>query len=158
MARGEGRGAGGCTFVANVVSILQSIAAIAIVVLVAGYMYDTLGFRCLLDGKEGRTSSSICNYAWALAAFSMLASFVVFLLGCLTCCCGKVPMVINLVFQSIGLVWWLVGAIVITIYAVPAQDKNFPEEEKRIAIICLCWAEFVLFTIGAVASGKSMGE
>jgi len=158
MGGGEGRGAGGCTVVANVVSILESIGAIAVIVLVAGYMYNTLGYRCLLDGKEGQTSESICNYAWALGAFSMLASFVVFLLGCLTCCCGKVPMVINLVFQAIGLVWWLVGAIVITIYAVPAQNLNWPEEDKRIAVICLCWAEFVLFTVGSVASAKSMGE
>eukprot|EP00186_Timspurckia_oligopyrenoides_P001378 CAMPEP_0182441662 /NCGR_PEP_ID=MMETSP1172-20130603/653_1 /TAXON_ID=708627 /ORGANISM="Timspurckia oligopyrenoides, Strain CCMP3278" /LENGTH=103 /DNA_ID=CAMNT_0024636105 /DNA_START=48 /DNA_END=356 /DNA_ORIENTATION=+ len=103
MAKGEGKGRGGCGAVASLMSVLESITAIGFLGNLGLYLVDETYngrlYQCLLDGYDGRTSSSVCNYAWALAVFSMLASFVVFLLMCLTCCCGKVPGVINVIFQ-----------------------------------------------------------
>mmetsp|Transcript_10364 Transcript_10364/g.17785 ORF Transcript_10364/g.17785 Transcript_10364/m.17785 type:complete len:159 (-) Transcript_10364:1592-2068(-) len=158
MGSGSGKGRGGAGIAASICSILESGVAIAVIVITSIHLWDEQGYQCLLDGKGGVTDSSICSYQWAVGAFSLLASFVVFLLQCITCCCGKVSMLINAIFQGIGCLWWLVAAIIICVYAVPATNNNWPENSYRVAVICLNWGGFVLFAVGMIASVKAIGE
>ncbi|KAA8499541.1 hypothetical protein FVE85_7126 [Porphyridium purpureum] len=161
MGKGAGKGGGCAGILAAIVSLLEWGVAIAVMVLVGEYMYQErvngVYYACLLDGRDGTANESICEYAFALGAFSILASFIVFLVQCATCCCGKIPNIIGTVFQGMGTIWWLAGAIVIAVYAVPAQG-DFPRDSERAAIISLNFGNFVLFLVGTIASAKEVGD
>mmetsp|Transcript_9179 Transcript_9179/g.22914 ORF Transcript_9179/g.22914 Transcript_9179/m.22914 type:complete len:165 (+) Transcript_9179:159-653(+) len=163
MAKGSGKGGGTAL---NIVSIVCTLAeagfAIAILYLVSELYTDVIfgvvnGTLCLLDGYNPN-DGGICFYAWSVAALSLMISLIVSIIKCVTCCCHKVPHVVEVTFDVIAAIWWLASSITLTVKGVEANSLNFPEESKRNMIIGFNWAVFMLFSIQGVVECKSMAE
>lgn len=86
----------GCSLtsaIAAICPLIQVACAISIILILPLHLTNQNGVKCLLDGYDGLSSYAICNYAYALGSFSLLAGLVVFLLQIVTSFCCKVRMI-----------------------------------------------------------------
>ncbi len=148
---------------------VQVICAFAIAGVIAAKLYDvsfqiTDGGKvvwsdeaCLLGTAVG--SSTLCDYMYAVVAFSLLFSLVISLVQCLTCNLCGVGSVLDVVFAIIGTVWWSIAAVVVTKNGTEANSQDIPEPSARNAVIALAWTEVALFVV-LVVSGccRCMGK
>mmetsp|Transcript_13328 Transcript_13328/g.33795 ORF Transcript_13328/g.33795 Transcript_13328/m.33795 type:complete len:158 (+) Transcript_13328:208-681(+) len=157
MAKGSGKGEG--SPVLSIVGVLCSLGEFGFSVGITILLWQDLATNslCLLEGYNIR-NMSICNYAYALAAWSILVSFCVGLLMLFTSCCGKVSHIIGIIFGVGMICWWLAGAIILTYYGVEANSQNFPQQQARNMVIGFSWAVFALFCIGTGVECKSAAD
>jgi hypothetical protein len=148
----------------NFISLLtwtgQLGCAITIFPIVAIYLGETEWWStqsynnsiCLISGDKNYYGA--CVYAYSLASVSIFLSIlsvcVVFsyikrkrlsLLG------------FALLIDSLGLVWWIIGASIIQEWVNDANDEDFPNQNWRYALTILSWTLVTLFGFMTIQNG-----
>lgn len=129
----------------GLLSLLQLIGAGAVIGITGIHManIDIRSFDSIVHQKvclltEG-DNTSICMYAYALGAVSIILTFAIGLLQictCNVCGCGAV---MDTVFAVMAAGWWVVGAFVISTNATKATGAGRPAREWREAVAWLTW-------------------
>lgn len=97
---------------------------------------------CLLSA-EGNTS--ICLYAYALGAVSIVLTFSIGLLQICTCNMCGCGALMDSVFAVMAAGWWVVGGFIISTNATRANSQGLQAREWRDAVAWLTWICAILF-------------
>jgi hypothetical protein len=120
-------------------------------------------YQCYMEPAGGSGSviggaGSSCQYAYALASTSIFACFFLSLMQCLTVdCCGNGRMVESL-FDVMLSVWWIAGAITLTVAKNEADAVGTPQSGARQAVVTLSWFSGAFFLILGGTNGFLAGK
>lgn len=103
-------------------------------------------YTCFLSSN---LSSWACQYAYALGAISLILSMAVFVTQCLECedVMSRGARVFESSLDAFGFLWWLVGAIVLSVEHTQTKALGLPRQPARDGVLALCWISAGLFAL-----------
>ena len=128
---------------------------------------QTFQLECLLDGYSGQNSYTICTLTYLLSAASILFSIFIIVLILLTFFRLYISDAVDVIVSGILTVIWLAAAVVVTIFAVEANQRNFIRRRTRNLVVLLFYGVFVSYLANMITAiitwvgrrrGKGRGE
>lgn len=136
----------------GLLAVLQLGVAGAVIAITAIHMMDINSIEalkevlhqdvCLLTPDN---NTSICIYAYALGAVSIVFTFAIGLLQICTCGCCGCGAAMDSAFSVLAAAWWVAGAFVVSTNSSRANKADVERREWREAVAWLCWIGAILF-------------
>ncbi|KAG2501739.1 hypothetical protein HYH03_000239 [Edaphochlamys debaryana] len=152
----------------GILGILKTGLAIAIIVIIAVQLQDwvwtenntNLTINCLISGSV--SSSSTCDYMYAVCGISMCVSFCLAIFLCITCDCCGCGSWIEAIVSACQTAWWCIAAAIVSKRVSDTNDlsdPSWPQANWRTSIAVMSWVSallcflcFLIYIIDAFSS------
>ncbi|KAG2451272.1 hypothetical protein HYH02_003879 [Chlamydomonas schloesseri] len=111
---------------------------------------------CMIQGDRG--GSNICHYVFVVCAVAMGAYIGTATLLCLTCNLCGVGAILELVLHLAQTGWWAAASITLSTYIHKTNDRGWPREGDRNAVLAFSWTSVPVAFVMAIFTSIEVAQ